>query len=170
MHRDVKPDNVFMSAGSALLGDFSLAVGPLPHTATPAARGPFSRCSSDSSTSGLTPTSSASLTDSDTPAASGSADSDSELGLSVSSSRSLTAEGGCHAGGTPAYCAPEVVLAAFNSTPIAEALGPQVGVVAAGTGMACVSAHSACNCVLFGRVQLQVHAGDACTTRQHGCV
>jgi hypothetical protein len=32
----------------------------------------------------------------------------------------------CHAGGTPAYCAPEVVLAAFSSSPMSGAVGPQV--------------------------------------------
>jgi serine/threonine protein kinase len=136
VHRDVKPDNVFMAGSSALLGDFSLAVGPLPGSAgslpaTPG-RGPCSRVSNDSTTS-LTTCNSDSLPESD--AAAGSVDSESELGsvASLSTSgcssmltRSYTADGGCHAGGTPAYCAPEVVLAAFNSIPMSEALGPHV--------------------------------------------
>lgn len=139
VHRDVKPDNVFMACDSALLGDFSLAVGPLvgssssagSHPSTPG-RSRFSRCSNDS-TSSLTPSSSGSLPESN--AAAGSADSESELGsvASLTTSRcssllcrSFTVEGRCHAGGTPAYCAPEVVLAAFNSIPMSEALGPHV--------------------------------------------
>lgn len=150
VHRDLKPDNVFMSSSSALLGDFSLAVGPLPGSsdagslpATPGCAGPYSRCSNDSTTS-LTPSSSDSLQDSDTAAGSSAADCESELGsmasLSTSRSSSLlvrsftagaaaaAADGRCHAGGTPAYCAPEVVLAAFNSLPLAEALGTHVSV------------------------------------------
>lgn len=140
VHRDVKPDNVFMAGDSALLGDFSLAVGPLAGSSSSAAgslpstpgRSRFSRCSNDSTTS-LTPSSSGSLPESD--AAASSADSESELGsvASLTASRcssllcrSFTVEGRCQAGGTPAYCAPEVVLAAFNSIPMSEALGPHV--------------------------------------------
>lgn len=157
VHRDLKPDNVFMSSSSALLGDFSLAVGPLPGSsdagslpATPGCAGPYSRCSNDSTTS-LTPSSSDSLQDSDTAAGSSAADCESEVGsmasLSTSRSSSLlvrnftagaaaaaAADGRCHAGGTPAYCAPEVVLAAFNSLPLAEALGTHVSVARAHRG------------------------------------
>jgi hypothetical protein len=39
---------------------------------------------------------------------------------------SSTYDHACHAGGTPAYCAPEVVLAAFSSSPMSGAVGPQV--------------------------------------------
>lgn len=133
VHRDIKPDNVYMSNGRALLGDFGLAVGPLPscNRSLPAspAQDSYSnscRCSSDSSRSLLDSSSSSSIGDLEAAA---STDSDTELAPALPCSRShstlsLTAQS-CHAGGTPAYCAPEVVLAAFNSLPMTEALGPE---------------------------------------------
>lgn len=189
VHRDLKPENTFLAGGSALLGDFSLAVGPLlaagcttsahPISAPcspPAAHhhhhhGPFSGgcgdgCSCDSNSGGChTPSSSSlSLSDLDHPSGGGADSETSELlgsaasltinscsagdGAVGSSSFSRTSSlsaaattptercSSLHAGGTPAYCAPEVVLAAFNSLPMSAALRPQndiwsLGVLAA---------------------------------------
>lgn len=130
VHRDVKPENVLISdRGTALLADLGLAA-PCQPAAAPADTDADAEASLGRTRAGEPRPSSGGSSDQVLTSCVSRASSCSALEVMNSQLQLRPQEGtGCttlHASGTPAYAAPEVVLAAFSGMPAVDAVGPHV--------------------------------------------